>query len=199
MILQVCATGPRTTLGNGMSSPLLASWQNFYVIIGSASAALTGLQFIAITLLAQTRTPGTMREVHAFGTPTVVQFCTALLVSALATMPWQTATAFGISLGVSGSVGIIYAIRVVWHARKASYKPDFEDWLWYTALPIAAYLALVATALVLPRNLNRALFGLAADTLIFLFIGIHNAWDTVTYIAVTHGKQPTDTEATGGV
>ena len=31
----------------------LATWQNFYVIIGSASATLTGLMFVVITLTAR--------------------------------------------------------------------------------------------------------------------------------------------------
>ena len=48
----------------------LANWQNFYVIVGSAAGALTGLQFIAIVLIAQTRATGSMREIRAFGTPT---------------------------------------------------------------------------------------------------------------------------------
>ena len=29
----------------------LATWQNFYVIIGSAAATLTGLMFVVITLI----------------------------------------------------------------------------------------------------------------------------------------------------
>ena len=29
----------------------LASWQSFYVIIGSAAATLTGLMFVVITLI----------------------------------------------------------------------------------------------------------------------------------------------------
>ena len=33
----------------------LAPWQNFYVIIGSAAAALTGLMFVVITLIMGTR------------------------------------------------------------------------------------------------------------------------------------------------
>ena len=32
--------------------PLLAGWSDFYVIAGSAAAALTGLQFVVMTLLA---------------------------------------------------------------------------------------------------------------------------------------------------
>jgi len=34
------------------------------------------------------------------------------------------------------------------------------------------------------RTCEGALFAVAAATLGFLFVGIHNAWDTVTYIAI---------------
>ena len=33
----------------------LIPWDNFYVIVGSSAAALTGLQFVVITLVAETR------------------------------------------------------------------------------------------------------------------------------------------------
>jgi hypothetical protein len=35
-------------------------------------------------------------------------------------------------------------------------------------------------------ELLRELFVVAGTALLFLFIGIHNAWDTVTYIALDH-------------
>lgn len=61
----------------------LAAWQNFYVIVGSSGAALTGLQFVVIALVAQSRRRSTLREIDAFGTPTVVHFSSVLFVSAI--------------------------------------------------------------------------------------------------------------------
>ena len=46
-----------------------------------------------------------------------------------------------------------------------------------------ALAALVVAALVLPRRPAPALFGIGAVTVLLLAIGIHNAWDIVTYIA----------------
>jgi hypothetical protein len=39
-----------------------------------------------------------------------------------------------------------------------------------------------------------ALFGVALFALILLFVGIHNAWDTVTYVAVALKPAPTTGE-----
>ena len=45
-------------------------------------------------------------------------------------------------------------------------------------------------ALTLRRHVLLSLFAVAAAALLFLFIGIHNAWDTVTYIALDHAQAP---------
>ena len=124
-----------------------------------------------------------MREIAAFGTPTVVHFCTALLVSALMTVPWQSLTQLSVCLGLGGVAGVIYSAGTVWHAHKSAYNPDVEDWIWYAALPLLA-------AELLWWNSTSSLYAVAADALLFLLIGIHNAWDSVTYIVVEHHARP---------
>ena len=166
----------------------LSEWQNFYVIVGSAAGALTGLQFVVITLIAQARAARSMTEIRAFGTPTVIHFCTALLLSALITAPWRTLQLLAATLAACGVVGIVYFARVLWHARAAEYNPDIGDWFWYVVFPFAAHGSLLAAAVLSFWNLGYATALLAADTLFFLLMGVHNSWDTVTYIAVQRRK-----------
>jgi hypothetical protein len=79
-----------------------------------------------------------------------------------------------------------YTLIVVRRARRQStYKPVFEDWLWHTALPLAAYAALLLAAIDIPRNAERSLFVIAGAVLSLVLIGIHNSWDTVTYLALS--------------
>ena len=59
-----------------------------------------------------------------------------------------------------------------------------EDWIWYVAVPLVAYAAILVSALLLMGNPALALFGIGATMALLLFLGIHNAWDLVTYIAV---------------
>jgi hypothetical protein len=163
----------------------LADWANFYVIVGSSAGALTGLQFVVIALIAEAKVAGSMLEVRAFGTPTIVHFCVALLVSAIVSAPWPVLSYVAIALGMSGAGGIIYALTVIRHARKqTAYSPDAEDWVWYAVIPLLAYAALVGAAVILPRRPETALFVVAVTSLALLFVGIHNAWDTVTFVAV---------------
>src|SRR5260370_14564572 len=76
------------TMQEAVLSPL-ATWQTFYVITGSAAATLTGLMFVVITLIAGVRQRRSSESGVAFGTPTVVHFCLALLVAAILSAPWQ--------------------------------------------------------------------------------------------------------------
>ncbi len=163
----------------------LYPWENFYVIIGSAAAGLTGLMFIVITLIAGRRRIGSDASIAAFGTPNVVHFCAALLVAALLSAPWQTLWPAGLLLSACGLSGIVYIIITARRAhRQTNYQPVLEDWLWHTIFPFISYSALVITGLLLSSDAYVALFGVAASTLLFLFIGIHNAWDSVTYITI---------------
>jgi hypothetical protein len=166
---------------------LLTTWENFYVIIGSSAAALTGLMFVVITLIAGTREPGRSGAIAAFGTPNVVHFCAALLVAALLSAPWQALSNVGLLLllGLCGLGGVIYIVIVVRRARRQNgYQPVLEDWLWHAVFPLVSYTALVVATIMLPGNPVPALFVIGAVTVLLLFIGIHNAWDTVTYLVV---------------
>jgi hypothetical protein len=65
--------------------------------------------------------------------------------------------------------------------KQTAYRPVFEDWLFHAVLPLAAYATLAASAMVAYSNARAALFLVGAATLLFLFVGIHNSWDAVTY------------------
>lgn len=172
------------------ASGLLHQWTDFYVIVGSSAGALTGLQFVVIALINDTMAASSGLEIRAFGTPTVVHFCVALLISAIVCASWHGLAGVAICLGICGACGVIYTLRVIRHARtQTGYSPDFGDWMWFVAYPLMAYLVGFIGAIVLLWHLVVALFLVAAMALLLLFIGIHNAWDTVTYIAVTRREQ----------
>jgi hypothetical protein len=172
-----------------MASPdLLREWTDFYVIVGSSAGALTGLQFVVIALVADRQAASSMLEIRAFATPTIVHFCSALLVSAIVCAPWSALTATGTCLAICGAAGIVYGGWIIRHARlQTHYSPDLEDWFWYVGLPLVTYAILLGAGVELSSHPAGSLFVVAATALLLLFIGIHNAWDTVTYIAVGRG------------
>jgi hypothetical protein len=89
-------------------------------------------------------------------------------------------------LAACGAAGLIYSSFVVRRAtRQTSYHMVLEDWIFFAWLPILAHGILMAAGLTLRSHPERALFGVAITSLVLLFTGIHNAWDTVTFIAVS--------------
>ena len=168
-----------------VSQPTLEGWANFYVIVGSSGAALTGLQFVVLTLVAERRRISNLADINAFGTPTIVHFCSALLVSAILSAPWSRLGSAAVTLGVLGLSGLTYTMIVSRRAGQGEYKPVFADWLWHAMLPALSYLTIVVCAVVVPRGSGWPFFGIAGAALLLLFIGIHNARDTVLYIVTT--------------
>jgi len=175
-------------------------WESFYVIVGSSGAALTGLQFVVIALTADLRRSST-REIDAFATPTIIHFGAVLLLSGILTAPWHGLWTPTVLIAACGFLGLMYSILVVRRARhQTSYSLVLEDWLFHAALPALAYALLAAAALTLHGAPRPALFVVATAALLLLFIGIHNAWDTATYMVVARGpeqkndpaKQPAD-------
>jgi hypothetical protein len=170
-------------------SPLVA-WETFFFLIGSSGAALTGLQFVVIALIAEVRQRATLREIDAFTTPTIVHFAAVLLVSALLSAPWQSLSSVAIALGLCGIAGLGYTVIVIKRAlNQPTYRLVFEDWLWHIVLPLIAYGLLLVSGIFLRGHAREVLFAVGATALLLLFIGIHNAWDAVTYIATQQPQQ----------
>ncbi|MBI1752625.1 MAG: hypothetical protein HY014_03185 [Acidobacteria bacterium] len=122
-------------------NPWLAPWQNFYLILASSASALIGIQFVVITLIANRRRPASAESISAFATPTVVQLASALVLSALMSIPWEAVWAVTAALSLCGALGTVYCLGVIRRARRQTYyMPERVDWIWYALLPLAAYL-----------------------------------------------------------
>jgi len=124
-----------------------------------------------------------------FGTPTIVHFSAALLLSALVRVPWQAIMIPAVLWAVVGSCGTLNVIRRM--RKQGVYEPELEDWLFHVVLPVAAYVVLTLSAIAALSHASEALFGIGAAALLLLFIGIHNAWDAVFY-HVFFSKRGTD-------
>ena len=164
---------------------LLSTWESFYVIVGSSAAALTGLQFVVIAVVADTPAIRSAEGVGAFGTPTVFHFCLCLLVAALLSAPWPGFAPLVWLLRGAGIVGVLYTGIVIRRARRqTAYQPVGEDWLWHAILPTIAYTLLIVASAFVPVAPAKALFLVGGIAMALIFIGIHNAWDAVAYLAV---------------
>jgi hypothetical protein len=101
-----------------LANARLAEWASFYVIVGSSGAALIGMQFVVMTLIANMRVRPPLESLHAFGTPTVVQLTGALLVSAIMSAPWPSLVLVALTVGMCGLGGMAYGAIVIRRARR---------------------------------------------------------------------------------
>lgn len=171
---------------------VIRAWTNFYIITGSSAAALTGLMFVVITLVASRPREAnvTTEGMRVFSTPTVVHFCTAFLISGMLAAPWRSVAFFSAAIGLVGLGGVVYIAGVIRGTmRLTTYHADVDDWIWFVVLPLVAYALVAATALLVPWSPETALFLLAAATMLLIFIGIRNSWDVVTYLAIDFNQR----------
>jgi hypothetical protein len=171
----------------------LEGWDNFYVILGSAAAALLGITFVVITLISERRAnPAGM---SGYITPTVVHFGTVLGLSCFASVPHQNVIGLSLGFGSTATGLLIYTATIMASMRRFAqdYVPVLEDWIWHVILPAAVYCVLLAMAFLLWREPRGSMYGIAAALLLLLFVGIHNSWDVA--VSITAQKKKEDEKA----
>jgi hypothetical protein len=172
-----------------MDTAPLAGWDNFYVIVGSSAGGLTGLTFVVIALVSDA-TRVVSKGLKLFVTPTIVHFAAVLALSAFMSVPHQGLLSLSAGLAVGGVAGLAYSgfIAASIRGMGSTYVPVLEDWLGHVFLPGLAYACLIAGAILIWRWPGSALCGVAAASLLLLFVGIHNAWDIAVWTTLNRGE-----------
>jgi hypothetical protein len=170
-----------------MSTPLLESlrqWRDFYGLIGTASATLVALMFVAASIGAGVFTREHQAGIRSFLSPTVVHFSAVLIICLLATIPTETWASLGVLLTSAGVIGLTYSgwiwRRMMKHGIIATI--DVADRLWYALLPAATYLLVIVAGVSLWRQSEVSLNILALALILLLLIGIRNSWDMTVWV-----------------
>jgi hypothetical protein len=181
------------------AAAILREWGGFYATVGSAAAALTGLMFVVITLVGDRRRSTSRDGISTFSSPTVAHFCCALLVAFFMLTPLRAIAPIAILLILVGAGGLVYVGCIALRVRRldGDYTPDTEDVIWHVLLPALAYALLAGGGIALAASPARALYAPAVAVTLLVFIGIHNAWDVVTFIAVQLADDAPDAAAGG--
>jgi len=168
---------------------LFRDWHDFYVLIGTASATLVGLMFVAASIGSTFFNEQNKAGLSAFLTPSVMHFGAVLFASLMVTIPthsWQT---LGVLIGTGGLAGSVYCGRIlVQIIIRQRFKVDLSDRLFYALIPFLGYLVLSASGVFLLIRSASSANVIAAALSILLFAGIRNAWDMMLWIAI---KAPT--------
>lgn len=163
---------------------MLASWHEFYALLGTAAAALVALLFVAVSIGTSVLTPEPQSRANTstYMSPVVFHYANVLFLSLIALIPTQTWQSFGVTIGIASIVSVVYsaviAIRV--HGNAIS---DLADRLAYGAVPVLCYTAGLVSAWLLLKNSTIGLDVLAGAALALLVINIRNAWDLMLSLA----------------
>jgi len=172
----------------------LRDWQNFYLLIGTASATLVGLMFIAISL-GGTRRPtadewSTIQLAYsAFLSPTYIHFVYALVTAVVVFVPTLNETVFGVLLVLAGLGSIGYILRQLPFVRERFRvgSLDRSDLAWYSLMPCISYVLYLDAGIGLLRaaagaqSRGHALDALATASVLLIVTGVRNAWDLVVF------------------
>jgi hypothetical protein len=168
------------------------SWHDFYMLLGTASAALVALLFVAASIGASFLTPERSTATRTFMSPVVFHYSTTLLMSLIALIPAHTPRSLTVGIAAVAVAGLVYTTMVLVGLARASVT-DIADRFGYGLFPLAAYLAMLASAGFM---LSRPPFGadiLAAALLLLLVVNIRNAWDLMLAFARQVASKKSDT------
>ena len=169
-----------------VTQSIFSPWHDFYALVGTASATLVGLMFVAASVGTGVFTSERQVGLRTFLSPTVVAFSVVLATSLIGVLPVFNRGVPGFLLAGIGLLGMVYSWRVwrrMLHGGIAK-SIDLEDRVWYTMVPAAAYLVLAMAGAALGIWTEAACALLALGVCLLLLAGIRNAWDMTTWIVL---------------
>jgi hypothetical protein len=99
-------------------------WHDFYVLLGTSSAALVALLFVAVSIGASFLTPERSIATSTFMSPVVFHFATILLLSLIALVPSHTTASLAVGIALVAVAGLGYTTVVpVSLARRSAIPP----------------------------------------------------------------------------
>ncbi len=157
----------------------LHEWQNYYILLGEVSATLTGLMFVAASLGTSLIDDKSGPKVQTFMTPTVVYFSLVLLLSALMNVPAQTCLSLTAQFAGAGLFGCGYSLSHLPRLHQFDREGflDRQAWGRIVTVPFFAALWLLGAAGIFHWSLNAGLDVAAVGVLLFVVIGLYNAWN----------------------
>ncbi len=152
-----------------------ADWEPFAEVMGGASAALTGLLFVAVSLnsVRIAKHPG----LRASAAQTLVLFLVPLFMAAVLLAPGQADWAVG---GELTAIGVIASLALLSGGRRKRGLGDDDLRLMaffdHRGTNVIVMLAFVASGLTLVCGVGQGLYLLLPGALLALVSGVLNAW-----------------------
>jgi hypothetical protein len=167
---------------------LLEHWHEFYLLLGTAAAALIALLFVAASIGAGILTPKRTAATRTYMSPVVVHYASVLFASLMALVPTQTHGSLGVLIGLNAIGGFIFC-AVITARLLTDGIADLADRLGYGLMPLLCYVLAFAAACLLWRGSLWSPEVLAAALVLLLIVNIRNAWDLTLTLARQHSDE----------
>jgi hypothetical protein len=158
------------------SQDLLKDWHEFYLLVGTASATLVALLFVAASIGAGFLTPERASATRIYMTPIIFHFTSILFISLVVLVPSHPGATHPLFIALNAGVGAV-ASGVICKRVVADPRADWIDNIAYGGGPVLAYLGALAAALQLYRGAEHGPDVLAAALVVLLIANVRNAWD----------------------
>lgn len=157
------------------------AWQTFYAAIAAASATLTGLLFVGMSL--NLRTILKIPSYRARARETFGVLLSLLVLALFVLIPGQAPSVLGWELSLSGLILAVFTVRLQGQTLTRLVPGQRIHWASrLVALNLGALLILFAgISLILQRF--GGLFWLVPTVLIYLLWALNNAWLLVVQVA----------------
>jgi hypothetical protein len=161
---------------------MLDGWHEFYILLGTAAAALVALLFVAASIGAGYLSAERASPTHTFTTPIVFHYTYVLFLSLMALVPINTDKSLAAIIGVSAAAGLANSIFILLRVLRSS-TTDIADRFGYGASPLAAYAAALAASVFIFERSDIGPPLLAGALVLLLLVNIRNAWDLMLFFA----------------
>jgi hypothetical protein len=154
-------------------SQLLQSWQPFYATVATASATLTGLLFVSLSINRHKLDAVSIATARR----TFASFLDVVVIALSFLVPFEEPLAFAISFfmfGLTRSIGLVY--ELVNAIKTRTYKKNAPSIIRGIGLPILSSAGMIVVAIAIYEGKMSAMYWPVGVVLMALIAACQNAW-----------------------
>jgi len=155
----------------------LTSWQFFFSTVAAASATLTGLLFVSLSLNIEKIKSPAGRAMLGTARRSFEDFLYVLMIALVFLVPHPAPIGLAIALFVLGAARGLGLVRNILRSRRGGRRrPPASETLREYALPALACVGLTAVGILILLGITQSIFGLVIVIAALLTTASWNAW-----------------------
>ena len=172
------------------TASVVRSWHEFYMLFGTAAAALVGLLFVALSFNLGALLDDHHREALAHARQTLRDFLIMLVLSLIVLQPGESLRTLGLFLIVLAAVALSLQLRAAWGRRTARRSGHVDTAPGRRrAIEVGAYAGLGGTGVLMLVSRDASAMQLL---MVIMFMLLANAVNSAWFLLVEIGRSKRD-------